>query len=65
MAKKPVNPYQQHPQFFTRRAELDFKRWKDRRKSHDRIFIVFQSSMLAIAIPLFIHRLIGIWFFDK
>lgn len=65
MAKKPVNPYQQHPQFYTRRAELDFKRWKDRRKAHDHIFITFQSVMLAIAVPLLIHRVIGIMFFGQ
>lgn len=63
--KAPPNPYQQHPHFFTRRAELDFKRWKDRRKSQDHFFIAFQSTMLAIAIPLVIHRVIGIWFFGQ
>lgn len=46
-------------------GELDFKRWKDRRKSQDHFFIAFQSAMLSIAIPLIIHRVIGVWFFGQ
>ena len=46
-------------------GELDFKRWKDRRKSQDHFFIAFQSTMLAIAIPLIIYRVIGVWFFGQ
>lgn len=63
--KKPADPRYQNPVFYTLRAELDFKRWKDRRKAHEHIFITFQSSLLAIAITLLIHHLIGMWFFGK
>ncbi len=52
-------------QFGTLRAELDFKRWKDRRKAQEHFFIAWQCLMLSLAVPLLIHRVIGIWFFGQ
>lgn len=45
-------------------GELSFKRWKDRRKAHEHIFIAWQSMMLCIAIPMAIHVAIKTLFFS-
>lgn len=62
---KPPNPRYQNQLFFTRIAELNFKRWKDRRKSQDHFFIAFQCMVLALAVPFLIYKVIGILFFGR